>query len=95
MEKKKRTTCVNEGAVIRVPGSSRENKTGSWRSFRPVNTDKCTACSICTWYCPENCITIEEKNGKKQAVIDYDYCKGCLVCVNVCPVKSIRAEKEE
>ena len=59
---------VNEAAVIREPGSSMENKTGSWRTFRPVPVEgKCTGCGICGWYCPEQAITIETgKDGKKQ-----------------------------
>ncbi|RLI98369.1 MAG: pyruvate synthase [Candidatus Aenigmatarchaeota archaeon] len=85
---------VNEGAVIKEPGSAKENKTGTWRTFRPVISDKCAGCGICTWYCPENCIKIVEKDGKKRAVIDYDYCKGCLICVNECPTKAATAKKE-
>ena len=64
---KKEKDEVNQAAVIRRPGSSRENKTGSWRTFRPVNTEKCTACGICTWYCPDQAIKIVEVKGKKQA----------------------------
>jgi len=89
------TKKVNQAAVIRKPGSSRENKTGSWRTFKPVVTDKCTACGICTWYCPDQAIKIVEKDGKKKTEIDYDYCKGCLICVNECPNKSMKAEKDE
>ena len=69
-----------------------DRKTGSWRSFHPTVTDKCTGCSICISICPEGCISLEEKQGKK-AVIDYDYCKGCLICMTQCPFKAI--EKSE
>jgi len=91
----KTSASVNEAAVIREPGSSRENKTGSWRTFRPVVSDKCTGCGICTWYCPEHVISIVTKGGKKRAQIDYDYCKGCGICVNECPTKSMEMKKEE
>ena len=87
---------VSEAAVIREPGSSRENKTGSWRSLRPVVPDTCTGCGMCTWYCPENCIKLVEdkKTGRKRAEIDYDYCKGCGICASECPTKGIKMEKE-
>ena len=48
------------------------NKTGGWRSLRPViDNKKCTSCMICWKFCPEACITPEE-----QPVINLDYCKG-------------------
>lgn len=82
------------GAVVDEPGSSKANKTGSWRTFRPLVSDKCIACGLCVQYCPEGCIRIVEKGGKKKAVIDYDYCKGCLICVGQCPSKAITSERE-
>lgn len=85
---------VNPGAVVKEPGSSKINKTGSWRTFRPIVTDKCTCCRICEWYCPDSAIKVKETGGKKKAVVDYDYCKGCLICVGVCPQKAIEQEKE-
>jgi len=93
--KKTKSHEVNEAAVIREPGSSMENKTGSWRTFRPVHVEgRCTGCGICTWYCPDQAIRVVEKGGKKHAEINYDYCKGCLICVNECPSKALKAEKE-
>jgi 2-oxoacid:acceptor oxidoreductase delta subunit (pyruvate/2-ketoisovalerate family) len=80
---------VNKGAVTSKPSS--ENKTGSWRSAKPVVTDKCIGCGICVDFCPEGCIVIEQKKSK----IDYDYCKGCLICANVCPVKAIKEEDKK
>ncbi len=85
---------LTEAGTISEPGSSRKNKTGSWRTFRPKVTDKCIGCGMCVWYCPENCIRIEEKDGKKRAVIDYEHCKGCLLCKGQCPSKAIESEKE-
>jgi len=86
MEKDK---CVE----IRVSKSTKENKTGSWKTFKPVVTDKCIGCGLCAKFCPEGCIEIKEFQGKKKAVINYDYCKGCLICMNQCPVKAIKKEK--
>ena len=95
MTGKAKSQEVSEAAVIREPGSSMQNKTGSWRSFRPVHIEgKCTGCGICGWYCPDQAIKVVEKGGKKQTKIDYDYCKGCLICVNECPSKALKAEKE-
>ncbi len=94
MTQKKAVQAVSTAAVIREPGSSRKNKTGSWRSSRPVSTDRCTGCGICVWYCPEGCIKIKEKNGKRIVEIDYDYCKGCMICVQECPAKAMESEKE-
>jgi len=80
------------------PGTSRENKTGSWRSMRPIPTDKCIACGTCVRFCPERCITFIERtdgSGKKMVAMDYDYCKGCGICANECPVKAISMMDEE
>jgi len=87
--------AVNEAAVIRKPGSSRENKTGSWRTFRPKIAGRCTGCEICTWFCPDDAIKISEKEGKKTIEIDYDYCKGCLICVEECPQRALASEREK
>ena len=69
----------------------RSNKTGEWRSIRPViDYSKCTSCMICWKYCPDAAIKIVD--GKPQ--IDLDYCKGCEICIEECPFKAIKAEKE-
>ncbi|MDB4349529.1 4Fe-4S binding protein [Omnitrophica bacterium] len=68
------------------------NKTGSWRSIRPVvHKEKCTSCLLCWKFCPEPCITIVEGIP----VIDYDYCKGCGICIEVCPKAAIEFEEEK
>ncbi len=81
---------VNEGAMVLEAGSSKKNKTGSWRTFKPVVTEKCVGCGTCVNFCPEGVIKIKNKKAK----IDYDYCKGCLICMNVCPFKAIEKVKE-
>jgi len=83
---------VSKAGVIKEAGSSAKNKTGSWRTQKPVITDKCGGCSICIGYCPENAIKL---NKNKKAEIDYDYCKGCMICANVCPKHAIKVEKEK
>lgn len=85
----------SEAGVITEPGNSIQKRTGDWRTFKPVvDKGKCIGCSICTWYCPDSAIRIEEKEGKKVAVIDYEHCKGCLVCMGECPQQAISKEKE-
>ncbi len=83
---------VSIGAIVEK--STMENKTGSWRTFKPIITEKCVACKRCIQLCPEGCMSMGEKNGKKIAIIDYDYCKGCLICASECPVKAIIKEAE-
>ena len=66
------------------------NKTGGWRSLRPViDNEKCTSCMICWKFCPEACIAPEEK-----PVIDLDYCKGCGICAEECPRGAITLVEE-
>ena len=91
---KKEKIKVSIGAVITEPGSTKENKTGDWRSSsKPVvDSAKCTRCGICWVYCPDSCINISKENG---AIINYDYCKGCGICFRVCPFKAIEMKPEE
>ncbi len=82
------------GCVIPEGGTSREFKTGDWRSERPVwHKEKCVQCYICWIYCPDSAIII--KDGKV-AGIDYDFCKGCGICAYECPPKAsaIKMERE-
>jgi 2-oxoacid:acceptor oxidoreductase delta subunit (pyruvate/2-ketoisovalerate family) len=70
-------------------GTMLVNKTGSWRSFRPiVNKDKCVKCMLCFTYCPD--VAISEK-----IEIDYDYCKGCGICAHECPTYAIEMVEED
>ena len=89
---KKEIERFNLGAVVTEPGSSIVNKTGGWRSHKPVvDLSKCIKCGICWMFCPDNCINID----KTGAIIDYDFCKGCGICAKECPVKCIKMVKEE
>lgn len=83
---------MKEGAIIDKPGSSVKNKTGGWRTMRPIiDYNKCIKCGTCWLNCPA--VAISKKNGKM--TIDYDYCKGCGICAQECPVKAIKMVKEE
>ncbi len=90
--------------IARVP--STENKTGGWRTFRPViNYEKCIRCYICWKFCPEPAIFFappDKYPAPKEALakfdtieINYDYCKGCGICANECPTKAIDMVLEE
>ncbi len=74
-------------------GTTRYNKTGTWRNEKPVvDVDKCTGCGICWKFCPDMSIT-EDENGK--AKVDYEFCKGCAICFVECPVDAIKMVEEE
>ena len=82
------------GPLVVKPGSSKNNKTGTWRiEVKPKFLKKdCIACKMCLLICPEGCIEGAEKN-----TYDFDpaYCKGCGNCAMVCPKKDILMVKEE
>jgi 2-oxoacid:acceptor oxidoreductase delta subunit (pyruvate/2-ketoisovalerate family) len=60
---------------------------------RCLSLRECEACEICSLFCPDLCITRDEKTGEVR--IDLDYCKGCGICAAVCPKGAIRMELEE
>lgn len=75
-----------------APGQARENRTGSWRVFRPVyDHEKCTSCGMCQLVCPEGCVF---ETAKKHDP-DLDFCKGCGLCAKECPAAAITMIKEE
>ncbi len=83
------------GAILTDTKAVLENKTGAWRSMRPIlDKKKCINCLVCWIYCPD--VAIKVKDGKV-IEIDMDYCKGCGICAEVCPpkVKAIEMVKEE
>jgi len=83
------------GAFLTDTKAVLENKTGAWRSKRPIlDKNKCINCLACWIYCPDAAIKV--KDGKI-VEIDMDYCKGCGICAEVCPskVKAISMVKEE
>jgi pyruvate ferredoxin oxidoreductase delta subunit len=82
------------GPLVAKPGSSKANKTGSWRSLkRPKFLQKeCIGCALCKLICPEGCIEGKEKNTYRT---DYLYCKGCGLCAYICPKKDIEMVEEK
>jgi len=73
-----------------VPSSV--EKTGSWRTFRPIiDRTRCTKCNVCWKFCPDVAIAID---GEGWPVIDYDHCKGCGICEVECGPRAIAMEKE-
>lgn len=83
---------LNKGAVVRDAGNSIENKTGGWRTFKPViNKAKCIKCGKCWVNCPD--IAVYKKGDF--FYVNYDYCKGCGICASVCPVKCIAMELDK
>ena len=92
---KPKWTDLAVGTAITVPGSARQNRTGDWRSSRPVwNHQECIRCGVCVIFCPEGCVHFDqEKPGYPSA--DLEYCKGCSICMHECPTACIRMVDEE
>ena len=84
--------ALGTGCTAR-PGNSRNNRTGSWRVFRPAFIhERCTSCGMCRIVCPEGCIS---ENDEGLPIPDYDYCKGCGLCAEECTSEAIEMKKEE
>ncbi|MCX5783891.1 MAG: electron transfer flavoprotein subunit alpha [Elusimicrobia bacterium] len=49
-----------------------------------ILAQKCTACGQCIKACPQNCIAIVEKSGRKTAEIDVSKCNYCKICQEIC-----------
>ena len=81
------------GATIPEAGNSIYNETGGWRSMVPViDTEKCTGCMLCYFYCPDASIIVED--GKAIGV-DLAHCKGCGICAKECPDDAITMKIDE
>ena len=82
-----------EGIDLAAPAifeaaTSVQVRTGLWRTLRPViEYDRCRQCNwICSNYCPDNAITVNEDDYPE---IDLEHCKGCMICVAQCPPHAI------
>ena len=75
------------------PGTTTENKTGTWRTYMPVvDHEICIGCDMCNKVCPEGvCFSTGQKNSKGRIFYDrdLDFCKGCGLCAKECPVTAI------
>lgn len=81
--------------IIPEPATTLQNKTGGWRSFKPVlDEDKCTGCLVCWVLCPDASIKRVKLDKRFKVAINYDYCKGCGICAAECPVNAISIERE-
>jgi pyruvate ferredoxin oxidoreductase delta subunit len=81
------------GCIVTEPGSSREYRTGDWRSQKPTyDFNKCIKCGVCQIYCPEGCIA---QNGDGYFQANLFWCKGCGICSKECPTKVITMVNEE
>ncbi len=78
--------------TIHAALTSTQVTTGLWRTLRPVVDENiCRRCGLCSSYCPEGVISLDDQGIP---VIDYVHCKGCLVCVVECPAHAIHAHPE-
>jgi pyruvate ferredoxin oxidoreductase delta subunit len=69
-----------------APGSSKVNKTGSWRTLKPVfKHETCNDCRICVIVCPDACVS----GADRVYDANFDFCKGCGICAHECPVNDI------
>lgn len=73
--------------------SSLLKQTAVQEAQRCLSLRECESCEICSLFCPDLCITRDEKTGDVR--IDLDYCKGCGICAVVCPKGAIQMELEE
>ena len=72
--------------IYTEPGSSKEYKTGTWRTNKPVfKHANFYDSSICVIVCPDACNF--GQNNVYDA--DLDFCKGCGICAHECPVDDI------
>jgi 2-oxoacid:acceptor oxidoreductase delta subunit (pyruvate/2-ketoisovalerate family) len=60
---------------------------------RCLSLRECESCEVCSFLCPDLCITRGDKTG--EVLIDLDYCKGCGICASVCPKGAIQMVLEE
>jgi 2-oxoacid:acceptor oxidoreductase delta subunit (pyruvate/2-ketoisovalerate family) len=60
---------------------------------RCLANNQCQSCELCRLFCPELCITRNEKTNELE--VDYDFCKMCGICVMICPRGAIKMESRQ
>lgn len=85
------------GGSIPATGNFTANKTGSWRTERPIlDPDKCIHCLSCSQACNDNSILTQygPDGLLRMTGFDYEHCKGCGACVPICPSRAIHMVPE-
>lgn len=81
---------ITEGNKLFEAATSREFKTGEWRTQKPIHDpEKCRDCYLCVPVCPDMSIIV---NSDEKIEFDMDHCKGCGICAKVCPFDAIKME---
>ena len=84
---------ITMGNQVYGAGTSKEFKTGEWRTQTPVfDSEKCKQCLLCVPVCPDSSIPV--KDGKRLE-FDFVHCKGCGICWKACPFDAIDFVKED
>ena len=85
----------------RIPIPVKDLLPKRYRGFLTVETNKCTACTLCEKTCPIQCIKIAasrdaETNQRVMTRFDIDLakCMYCGLCTEVCPTEAIHATCE-
>jgi len=70
-----------------LPGTmEKATKVGTWSAKKPIiDSDKCTGCFHCWFFCPDSAIT--RYRGKIK--VRLELCKGCGICATECPEEAI------
>ena len=54
-----------------------------------INREKCKGCELCVFFCPKNCITMDDSINSRgyqpTCFAKKDECTGCAICAQVCP----------
>lgn len=83
---------IKTGNVVTEAGNFIINKTGDWRTERPVvDKEKCNKCGVCWLFCPDAAIDLNADCCEP----DLYHCKGCGICAAVCLNGAIAVIEEE
>lgn len=69
----------NDYVQMKIYGNRPYREGGSAGSFRPLTSDACTMCGLCTAQCPTQAISADCKT------IDDSLCISCFRCIRICP----------